>query len=36
QAFSRFEFGYAAAAATILLAIAFILVYFYLRVWNEQ
>ena len=36
QAFSRFEFGYAAAAATVLLAIAFVLVYFYLRVWNEQ
>jgi len=36
QAFSRFEFGYAAAAATILLFIAFILVYFYLRVWNEK
>jgi multiple sugar transport system permease protein len=34
QAFSSFEFGYAAAAATILLAIAFIFVY--LRVWNEQ
>ena len=36
QAFSRFEFGYAAAAATILLAIAFVLVYFYLRVWNDE
>ena len=36
QAFSRFEFGYAAAAATVLLAIAFVLVYIYLRVWNEQ
>ena len=36
QAFSRFEFGYAAAAATILLAIAAIFVYLYLRVWNEQ
>ena len=36
QAFSRFEFGYAAAAATILLAIALVLVYFYLRVWNEK
>ena len=36
QAFARFEFGYAAAAATILLMMAFILVYFYLRVWNEQ
>lgn len=36
QAFSRFEFGYAAAAATVLLMIAFILVYFYLRVWQEK
>lgn len=36
QAFARFEFGYAAAAATILLTIALIFVYFYLRVWNEQ
>ena len=35
QAFARFEFGYAAAAATILLMMAFVLVYFYLRVWNE-
>ena len=35
QAFSRFEFGYAAAAAIILLAIAFILVYFYLRHWQD-
>ena len=36
QAFARFEFGYAAAAATVLLAIASVFVYFYLRVWNEQ
>ncbi len=36
QAFSRFEFGYAAAAATILLIIAFVFVYFYLRIWNEK
>jgi multiple sugar transport system permease protein len=36
QAFSQFEFGYAAAAATILLLIAFVLVYFYLRIWNEN
>ncbi|MBE9043887.1 sugar ABC transporter permease [Pleurocapsales cyanobacterium LEGE 10410] len=35
QAFANFEFGYAAAAATILLAIAAVFVYFYLRVWNE-
>ena len=36
QAFSRFEFGYAAAGATILLLIAFIFVYFYLQVWKEE
>ena len=36
QAFSRFEFGYAAAAATVLLSIASVFVYFYLRVWNEK
>ena len=36
QAFARFEFGYAAAAATVLLAISSVFVYFYLRVWNEQ
>jgi multiple sugar transport system permease protein len=36
QAFSRFEFGYAAAAATILLAIALIFVYLQLKVWQEE
>lgn len=36
QAFSRFEFGYAAAAATVLLTIAAVFVYIYLRVWREQ
>ncbi|MEM6614623.1 MAG: sugar ABC transporter permease [Cyanobacteria bacterium P01_C01_bin.72] len=36
QAFARFEFGYAAAAATVLLAIAFILVYLDLRLGNER
>ena len=36
QAFSRFEFGYAAAAATVLLSIAFVFVYFYLRIWSEK
>ncbi len=36
QAFSRFEFGYAAAAATILLMIASMFVYFYLRILNER
>ena len=36
QAFANFEFGYAAAAATVLLAIAFIFVAVYLKVWQEQ
>ena len=36
QAFQRFEFGYAAAAATVLLAITLILVYFQLRTWGEN
>lgn len=36
QAFARFEFGYAAAAATILLAIAAILVYLQLRIWRSD
>ena len=35
QAFARFEFGYAAAAATILLIVTAIMIYFYLRFWNE-
>ncbi len=36
QAFSRFEFGYAAAAATVLLIIASVFVYIYLKIWNEE
>ncbi|MCC3434489.1 MAG: sugar ABC transporter permease [Microcoleus sp. PH2017_40_RAT_O_B] len=36
QAFSQFDFGYAAAAATFLMAIALILVYIQLRVWGED
>jgi len=36
QAFARFEFGYAAAAATILLLITFIFVALYLRSWQES
>ena len=36
QAFARFEFGYAAAAATILLAIAAILVYLQLKIWRSD
>lgn len=35
QAFSRFEFGYAAAAATILLLVTFIFIAMYLRSWQE-
>ena len=36
QAFARFEFGYAAAAATILLMVTSIFVYWYLRTWNQS
>ncbi|MDY6785197.1 MAG: sugar ABC transporter permease [Cyanobacteriota bacterium] len=36
QAFGFFDFGYAAAAATILLAIALVLVYFQLLAWRSQ
>lgn len=36
QAFSQFDFGYAAAAATFLMAIALILVYVQLRVWGDS
>ena len=36
QAFSQFDFGYAAAAATFLMAIALILVYVQLKVWGED
>ena len=36
QAFARFEFGYAAAAATILLAIAAIFVYLQLKIWRSD
>lgn len=36
KAFAGFEFGYAAAAATVLLGIAFILIYWQLRVWKEE
>ncbi|MGD2183739.1 carbohydrate ABC transporter permease [Lusitaniella coriacea] len=36
QAFALFDFGYAAAAATILLAIALLLVYLQLRTWKEE
>ncbi|HEY9851760.1 MAG TPA: sugar ABC transporter permease [Leptolyngbyaceae cyanobacterium] len=36
QAFSQFDFGYAAAAATILLVVALCLVYLQLRTWREE
>ncbi|MEJ1936377.1 sugar ABC transporter permease [Nostoc sp. NIES-2111] len=36
QAFSQFDFGYAAAAATVLLAFALVLVYFQLRIWEKE
>jgi len=36
EAFAQFDFGYAAAAATVLLAIALLLVYLQLRTWRED
>lgn len=36
EAFGQFDFGYAAAAATVLLAVAFLLVYLQLRTWEEE
>ena len=36
QAFSQFDFGYAAAAATFLMAVALILVYLQLKVWGSD
>lgn len=36
EAFGQFDFGYAAAAATVLLAITIVLVYFQLRTWGEE
>jgi multiple sugar transport system permease protein len=36
QAFSQFDFGYAAAAATVLLGITLILVYLQIRVWDIE
>jgi multiple sugar transport system permease protein len=36
QAFGQFDFGYAAAAATVLLLATLILVYVQLRFWNEE
>ncbi|WP_346289744.1 sugar ABC transporter permease [Sphaerothrix gracilis] len=36
QAFAQFDFGYAAAAATVLMAIALLLVYVQLRAWDKE
>jgi multiple sugar transport system permease protein len=36
QAFAQFDFGYAAAAATVLLAVTLLLVYLQLQVWDES
>lgn len=36
EAFGQFDFGYAAAAATVLLLVALILVYIQLRTWGEE
>lgn len=36
QAFALFDFGYAAAAATVLLAFTLVLVYLQLRTWEEE
>ncbi len=36
EAFGQFDFGYAAAAATVLLAITMVLVYFQLRTWDRE
>lgn len=36
EAFAQFDFGYAAAAATVLLAVTLVLVYLQLRNWDEE
>ena len=36
QAFAQFDFGYAAAAATVLLAVALLLVYLQLQTWGDE
>ncbi|PSB05190.1 carbohydrate ABC transporter permease [Merismopedia glauca] len=36
QAFGQFDFGYAAAAATVLLLISFVLVYLQLKAWGSE
>ncbi len=36
EAFGQFDFGYAAAAATVLLAVTLVFVYLQLRTWGEE
>ncbi len=36
EAFAQFDFGYAAAAATVLFAVTLVLVYLQLQTWNEE
>lgn len=36
EAFAQFDFGYAAAAATVLLAVTLLLVYLQLKTWGEE
>jgi multiple sugar transport system permease protein len=36
EAFGQFDFGYAAAAATVLLAVTLVLVYLQLRTWGQE
>ncbi len=36
EAFGQFDFGYAAAAATVLLAVTLVLVYLQLQTWEED
>ncbi|MBW4646057.1 MAG: sugar ABC transporter permease [Goleter apudmare HA4340-LM2] len=36
EAFGQFDFGYAAAGATVLLAVTLVLVYLQLRTWSEE
>lgn len=36
EAFGQFDFGYAAAASTLLLAVTLVLVYFQLRMWSRD
>jgi multiple sugar transport system permease protein len=36
EAFAQFDFGYAAAAATVLLAFTLVFVYLQLRTWGDD